>query len=109
MFLVVLVPNLSATAPHKLAPRSSCRVFLGYSDHHKGYRCLDLSTNYIVISQHVVFDEAVFPIAASPLSTNDLDFLSSETDPVVFPISAHLLAGSTVPRAATLELEPASP
>jgi hypothetical protein len=28
-------PNLSATAPHKLAPRSVLCVFLGYSTHHK--------------------------------------------------------------------------
>jgi hypothetical protein len=60
-------PNMSATAPHKLAPRSACCVFLGYSDHHKGYRCLDLSTNRLMISRRVVFDEVVFPFATSPI------------------------------------------
>ena len=33
-------PNMSATAPRKLAPRSVLCVFLGYSAHHKGYVAL---------------------------------------------------------------------
>jgi hypothetical protein len=32
-------PNLSATTPHKLAPRSAPCVFIGYPSEHKGYRC----------------------------------------------------------------------
>jgi hypothetical protein len=43
-------PNMSAIAPHKLAPRFTCCVFLGYPDHYKGYHCLNLSTNRLVIS-----------------------------------------------------------
>jgi hypothetical protein len=50
-------PNITATAPHKLAPRSTRCVFLGYSTDHKGYRCLDLCTNCLIVSHHVVFDE----------------------------------------------------
>jgi hypothetical protein len=72
VFGCVCYPNLSTQAAHKLVPRSTCCVFLGYSADHKGYRCLDLSTNNIIMSQHV-FDEAVFPFAASPCLTNDLD------------------------------------
>jgi hypothetical protein len=101
-------PNMSATAPHKLAPRSASCVLLGYSDHHKGYRCHDLSTNRLVITRHVVFDEAVFPFAASPHPTDSLDFLPLEEAPVVPPIGTPLLAGSTAPRAAALELMPSS-
>jgi hypothetical protein len=99
-------PNMSATGPHNLAPLSACYVFLGYSDHHKGYHYLDLSTNRLMISRHVVFDEAVFPIAASPHPTDRLYFLLSEEALVVPPIGTPLLVGSIAPRAAMLELVP---
>jgi hypothetical protein len=66
-------PNLSAKAVHKLAPRSTRCIFLGYSVDHKGYRCLDLTTTNIVVSQYVVFDEADFPFSTSPRLTNNLD------------------------------------
>jgi hypothetical protein len=67
-------PNTDATAPHKLAPWSTRCVFLGYFSDHKGYRCLDLSTNGLIVSRHVVSDEDSFPLAASPNLT-DRDFL----------------------------------
>jgi len=63
VFGCLCYPNLSATAINKLAPRSAMCVFLGYPSDHKGYRCLDLSSNKIIISRHVVFDESVFPFA----------------------------------------------
>jgi hypothetical protein len=72
-------PNISATAPNKLSPRSTRRLFLGYSPDHKGYRCLDL-TSHRIISRHVVFDEDMFPAAGSTPPT-DLDSLL-ESDPV---------------------------
>jgi hypothetical protein len=49
-------PNIIATAPHKLSPHSTRCVFLGYYVDHKGYHCLDLSTNRLIGSRHVVFD-----------------------------------------------------
>jgi hypothetical protein len=74
IFGCVCYPNLSAQAAHKLPPRSTRCVFFGYSAaDHKGYQCLDLSTNNIIISRHVVFDETVFPFTASPRLTNNLD------------------------------------
>jgi hypothetical protein len=71
-------PNTFATAAHKLAPCSSLCVFLGYSENHKGYRCLDLNSNRLIISHHVVFDESSFPFAEKfdPLPSSDFDFLS---------------------------------
>src|SRR5688572_15353571 len=54
IFCCTCYPNISTTAPHKLAPHSTLYIFLGYSAHHKGYRCLDLSSNRVIISRHVV-------------------------------------------------------
>jgi hypothetical protein len=42
--------HLWVTAPHKIALHSCRCVFLGYSSDHKGYRCLDLTTNRLLIS-----------------------------------------------------------
>lgn len=68
VFGCLCLPNLSATSPHKLAPRSSTCVFLGYSQDHKGYRCLNRTTNCVIISRHVVFDEHQFPYRDTSLS-----------------------------------------
>jgi hypothetical protein len=92
-------PNTSATAPHKLSPRSTRCLFLGYSPDHKGYRCLDLTSHRIIISRHVVFDEDVFPLAGSTPPT-DLDSLL-ESDPIPLPPPAPRLAPLPAPRVAT--------
>jgi hypothetical protein len=81
VFGCLCYPNLQATSPHKLAPRSTACVFLGYPSFHKGYRCLDLSTRRIMISCHVIFDEFQFPFAHSSPAPDrpSLDFLVDET------------------------------
>jgi hypothetical protein len=98
-------PNIAATAPHKLAPRSTRCVLLGYSSDHNGYRCLDLSTNRLIVSRHVVFDEDSFPLTASPNPT-DLDFLC-ESGSTVFTVGTRLTtAGTVAPCQPALELPP---
>jgi hypothetical protein len=86
-------PNTTAIAPHKLSPCSTRCVFLGYSTDHKGYHCLDLSTNCLIISRHVVFDEDSFPLTALP-SLTDLDFLC-ESGPIVSTIGTDLTTAGT--------------
>jgi hypothetical protein len=54
-------PNLRPYNTHKLQPRSSQCVFLGYSLLHKGYKCLHLPSNRLYISRDVIFDEPTFP------------------------------------------------
>nr|GEZ18788.1 ribonuclease H-like domain-containing protein [Tanacetum cinerariifolium] len=51
---------------HKLEPRATPFLFLGHASNHRGYRCLDLTTNKIIISRHVTFDETVFPYGSTP-------------------------------------------
>jgi hypothetical protein len=85
-------PNTSVTATHKLAPRSTRCLFLGYSLDQKGYHCLDLTSHHIIISRHVVFDEDVFPLAGSSPPT--------DTTPYLSPIRSLLHLG-TPPCAAT--------
>jgi hypothetical protein len=104
-------PNLSSTAPHKLSPRSSLCVFLGYSSDHKGYRCLDLHSNRIIISRHVVFDESLFPFSEMSTSPSDpatLDFLDDDDTPTMPPRPSVVVAGTPTGAPQPLTVEPGS-
>lgn len=108
-------PNMSSTAPHKLAPRSSLCVFLGYSSEHKGYRCLELESNRILTSRHVVFDESFFPFAdmsTTPMASSALDFLLEDdelTTPIFGAKSVHAGPPSAAPAATSPSAGPSSP
>jgi hypothetical protein len=54
-------PNLHPYNKRKLAFRSRQCVFIGYSPHHKGVKCLEVFTGRVYISRDVVFYEHVFP------------------------------------------------
>ena len=56
-------PNLRPCNSRKLQFRSKRCVFLGYSNLHKGFKCLDPSEGRIYISRDVTFDESVFPFS----------------------------------------------
>ncbi|MGG7011633.1 UNVERIFIED_CONTAM: DDE-type integrase/transposase/recombinase, partial [Limosilactobacillus fermentum] len=90
VFGCLCYPNLAATTPHKLAPRSARCVFLGYPINQRGFRCLNLDTNKIIISRHVVFDESSFPFAHST-NNHDLRFLDDTENDTPLP-SLHLPA-----------------
>ena len=57
-------PNLRPYKSRKLRYRSKHCVFLGYSNFHKGFKCLDPDKGRIYISRDVVFYEHVFPFAS---------------------------------------------
>jgi hypothetical protein len=91
VFSCACYPNLSAKAAHKLAPWSTRCIFLGYSADHKCYRCLDLTTNNIIVSRHIVSYEADFPFSASPRLTNDLNIFLQDDSLGASPMPAPLL------------------
>jgi hypothetical protein len=97
-FSCTCYPNTATTVP---SPLGSLGVYLGNSSNHKGYHCLDLSTNHLIVSRYVVFDEDSFPLAASPNLT-DLDFLL-ESGSTIFTIGTRLPLQVLPPR------QPASP
>jgi len=89
VFGCLCYPNLQATSPHKLAPRSTACVFLGYPSAHKGYRCLDLSTRRVIISRHVVFDELSFPFSHDNPVPASYDFLRDNDSDIFVPCSTN--------------------
>lgn len=81
VFGCLCFPNLNHSNLHKLSPRSTPCLFLGYPSQHSGYRCLDLKTNKIIISRHVLFDETVFPAAQKQSQAATYQFLEILDDP----------------------------
>ncbi|GJS33973.1 putative RNA-directed DNA polymerase [Tanacetum coccineum] len=91
IFGCLCYPHLHS--PHKLAPRATPCIFLGYPAYHRGYRCLDLETNKIILSRHVTFDETQFPYKSmTPSSPPSYTFL--DTTPAS-PILHHILNAKT--------------
>jgi histone deacetylase 1/2 len=56
-------PHLRLYNAHKLQYRSKSCVFLGYSNMHKGFKCLDVSEDRIYIYRDLLFDENLFPFS----------------------------------------------
>jgi hypothetical protein len=81
-------PNLRPYNFHKFSPHSKECVFLGYSSHHKGYKCLHIESGRMYISRDVVFHENRFPFAAVTSSTESLSPIpASVLPPIIFPSS----------------------
>ncbi|KAI4348037.1 hypothetical protein L6164_008799 [Bauhinia variegata] len=94
VFGCLCYPLFPSTTINKLQPRSTPCVFLGYPSHHRGYKCYDLSSNKIIISRHVIFDETQFPFAkVHTPSTHTYDFLDDGLSPHV----VHHLASQSSP------------
>jgi hypothetical protein len=54
-------PLLTPYTAHKLYPKTTPCVFLGYPTNSKGYLCFDPIAHRLYTSRHVLFNESVFP------------------------------------------------
>lgn len=83
---------------HKLQPRSSPCVFLGYPKNHRGYICFELDSKKITISRHIIFDELRFPFSSLCNPTpSSYDFLQSGFSPTVMHQLVNQNNGPPVP------------
>jgi histone deacetylase 1/2 len=96
VFGCLCYPNLYATTPHKLAPRSVRCVLLGPPLEHKGYRCLDISSRRVFTSRHVQFDETIFPFFQPPTADPAPSNPATE-DPVWHTLPNGISLGSRAP------------
>lgn len=60
VFGCAFYPYLRPYTHHKLEHRTKECLFLGYSTISKGYLCLNLHTNHLNTSRHVLFNESEF-------------------------------------------------
>jgi hypothetical protein len=75
---------------HKLQFHSKQYVFLGYSNIHIGFKCLDVAEGRVYISHDVVFDETVFPFIklnpnAGTRLRSEILLLPSASQPNIVP------------------------
>jgi histone deacetylase 1/2 len=84
VFGCLCYPLILSSTIHKLQPRSTPCVFLGYTLNHRGCKCFDLSKIKLIISLHVIFDETLFPFTKihSP-SPHSYDFLNNDLHPYI--------------------------
>jgi hypothetical protein len=88
--LVVVVGLIFDPSTHKLQFRLKQCVFLGYSNLHKCFKCLDVAVGRVYISCDVIFDETVFPFSklnpnASTHLRSKILLLPSHAQPFMLP------------------------
>ena len=65
IFGTTVYPLLRPFNKHKLEPRSTQCVFLGFAHGYKGVICYDIKTRKFILSRHVIHDEDVYPFKQS--------------------------------------------
>jgi hypothetical protein len=89
-------PLLRPYNNHKLQPRSTACVFIGYSSVYKGYCCYDIYANKTYIPRHVRFNEIKFPfahISSIPISSSPVPIQNTLT---IIPSVSPTTSGSPI-------------
>ena len=87
-------PLLRPYGLSKLEYRSKPCIFLGYS--HAGYKCLDLDSNKVYLSCHVVFDENSFPAMEKAVVNMPSKITAQSDAPFVITVSLSSPSSSLV-------------
>ncbi|KAJ9558897.1 hypothetical protein OSB04_013511 [Centaurea solstitialis] len=82
-------PYLRDYSKNKFSPRSRPCIFIGYSTHYKGYRCLDPVTHRIYITRHAQFDELEFPFTGQQTTSSSAKLVFANYDEPVASSPQH--------------------
>ncbi|WOH16446.1 hypothetical protein DCAR_0935999 [Daucus carota subsp. sativus] len=107
-------PYLRPYAAYKLHPRSKGCIFLGYSNPHNAYLCLDHTSSKVYVTRHVLLYETIFPFRnINTLGSNSTQTSFSLWNPVHLPNptppSSHSLPPSLPADSQQPPLTPSSP
>ena len=86
-------PLLKPYTDHKLQPKSTQCIFLGYLPLSKGYICFDPNTHKVYTTPYVIFNESDFPTISTRLS--DSSCSSSSIHPLLDLWISSLLSSSS--------------
>lgn len=105
-------PWLRPYTKHKLQPRSTECVFLGYSPTQSAYYCLDTTTGRVYTSRHVQFVETEFPFNKETKVPDDKSSPSSSYTPPATTIPTERMGPSGTdlhPQPPTTQVLPSTP
>ena len=64
---------------NKLDPRAKPCLFIGYPTQYKGYKLLDISSQFVFISKDVIFHESIFPYIDGLTTSTSNEILNSNS------------------------------
>ncbi|KAL6269518.1 hypothetical protein ACE6H2_026429 [Prunus campanulata] len=85
VFGTAVYPYLRPYTEHKLQPRTTQCVFLGYAQGYKGVICYNPSTGKLVISRHVLHDETCHPFKRLPADVSQVLSMPSPSTSIRVP------------------------
>jgi hypothetical protein len=89
-------PLLKPYNTHKLQPKTSTCIFLGYAGQYKGHVCCSLQTRKCFVTRHVIFDESVFPYISESSASASTPSLSSLPVPPSISLHNEVLPESSI-------------